>query len=174
MSDSGSVPLQATAGVNSRAGSLVAGCGSWGLGVAARARGTSRGSAPGADAGGARAARHGQRRAGSTRWAKDDEHTEPKDCRHYAAAVRFVHTDAGWAAGINPTYRFTFDGYRDLPWGEDRIKGMKRIEKNLAVRGLMQFWAEYLARPSELGGQRSGTPVRRCGCSLRAHQGGMV
>ena len=88
--------------------------------------------------------------------------------------MRFVHTDAGWAAGINPTYRFTFDGYRDLPWGEDRIKGMKRIEKNLAVRGLMQFWAEYLARPSELGGQRSGTPVRRCGCSLRAHQGGMV
>ena len=85
------------------------------------------------------------------RYYKDDQHTEPKDCRHYAAAVRFVHTDAGWAAEINPTYHFTFDGHRDLPWGEDRIKGMKRIEKNLAVRGLMQFWAEYLARPSELG-----------------------
>ena len=85
------------------------------------------------------------------RYYKDDQHTEPKDCRHYAAAVRFVHTDAGWAAEINPTYHFTFDGYRDLPWGEDRIKGMKRIEKNLAVRGLTQFWAEYLARPSELG-----------------------
>ena len=82
---------------------------------------------------------------------KDDERTEPKDCRHYAAAVRFVYTDAGWAAEINPTYHFTFDGHRDLPWGEDRIKGMKKIEKNLAVRGLMQFWAEYLARPSELG-----------------------
>lgn len=84
------------------------------------------------------------------RYYKGDERTEPKDCRHYAAAVRFVHTDAGWAAEINPTYHFTFDGHRDLPWGEDRVKGMKRIEKNPAVRGLMQFWAEYLARPSEL------------------------
>lgn len=85
------------------------------------------------------------------RYYKDDEHTEPKDCRHYATKVRFVHTDMGWAAEINPTYHFTFDGHRDLPWGPDRVKGMKRIEKNSAVRGLMRFWAEYLARPPELG-----------------------
>ena len=85
------------------------------------------------------------------RYYKDDECTEPKDCRHYAAAVRFVQTDVGWAAEINPTYHFTFDGHRDLPWGQDRVKGMKKIEKNPAVRGLVQFWAEYLARPSELG-----------------------
>ena len=85
------------------------------------------------------------------RYYKNDEHIEPMDCRHYAAAVRFVHTDVGWAAEINPTYHFTFDGHRDLPWGQDRVKGMKKIEKNLAVRGLTQFWAEYLARPPELG-----------------------
>lgn len=85
------------------------------------------------------------------RYYKDDERTEPKDCRHYAAAVRFVHTDVGWAAEINPTYHFTFDGRRDLPWGQDRVKGMKKIEKNAAVRGLMQFWSEYLARPSAFG-----------------------
>ena len=85
------------------------------------------------------------------RYYKDSERTEPKDCRHYAAAVRFIHTDMGWVAEINPTYHFTFDGHRDLPWGQDRVKGMKKIEKNPAVRGLIQFWAEYLARPSELG-----------------------
>ena len=85
------------------------------------------------------------------RYYKDDESTEPKDCRHYAAAVRFVQTDVGWAAEINPTYHFTFDGYRDLPWGQDRVKGMKKLEKNPAVRGLVQFWADYLARPIELG-----------------------
>ena len=85
------------------------------------------------------------------RYYKDDECTEPQDCRHYAASLRFVHTDVGWAAEINLTYHFTFDGYRDLPWGEDRVKGMKRLEKNAAVRGLVQFWAEYLARPLELG-----------------------
>lgn len=85
------------------------------------------------------------------RYFKDDELTEPKDCRHYAAAIRFVLTDEGWVAEINPTYHFTFDGRRELPWGEDRVKGMKKIEKNPAVRGLVQFWAEYLARPPELG-----------------------
>ena len=85
------------------------------------------------------------------RYYKAGDHIEPKDCRHYAAGVRFVHTDVGWAAEINPTYPFTFDGHRDLPWGPDRVKGMKRIEKNAAVRGLMQFWAEYLSRPPELG-----------------------
>ncbi|WP_419933094.1 DUF4365 domain-containing protein [Candidatus Poriferisodalis sp.] len=89
------------------------------------------------------------------RYFKDDKETEPKDCRHYAAAVRFVDTDVGWAAEINPTYHFTFDGQRDLPWGEDRVKGMKKIEKNAAVRGLTGFWGEYLGRPPELGeGQR--------------------
>ena len=85
------------------------------------------------------------------RYFKDDEGTEPKDCRHYAAAVRFVDTDVGWAAEINPTYHFTFDGRRDLPWGEDRVKGMKKIEKNPAVRGLTKYWAEYLGRPLQLG-----------------------
>ena len=85
------------------------------------------------------------------RYFKDDERIEPKDCRHYAAAVRFVRTDEGWVVEINPTYHFTFDRYRDLPWGDDRVKGMKKIEKNPAVRGLVQFWAEYLARPPELG-----------------------
>jgi len=87
------------------------------------------------------------------RYFKDAEGTEPKDCRHYAAAIRFSQSDEGWVAEINPTYHFTSDGYRDLPWGDDRVKGMKRIERNPAVRGLVQFWAEYLARPPELGGR---------------------
>lgn len=85
------------------------------------------------------------------RYYEDDEHTQPKDCRHYAAALRFVHTDEGWAVEISPTYYFTFDGYRELPWGEDRLKGMKKIERNYAVRNLVRFWAEFLARPPELG-----------------------
>ena len=85
------------------------------------------------------------------RYFKDEEETETKDFRHYAAGIRFVCTDQGWAAEINPTYHFTFDGKRDLPWGADRLKGMKKLEKNPAVRGLVKFWAEYLARPPELG-----------------------
>lgn len=82
---------------------------------------------------------------------KDTGRTEIKDYRHYAADVRFVCTDEGWAAEVNPTYHFTFDGKRDLPWGADRLKGIKRLEKNQAVRSTVQFWADYLARPAQLG-----------------------
>lgn len=89
---------------------------------------------------------------------KDDEETEVKDCRHHAAEIRFVRTDAGWAAQINPTYHYTFDGDRDLPWGPERLKGMKRLERNSAVRGLLRFWAGYLARPAQLG--QSHQPLR--------------
>lgn len=82
---------------------------------------------------------------------RDTEQTETKDFRHYAAGIRFIGTDDGWVAEINPTYYFTFDGKRELPWGADRLKGIKRFEKNAAVRGLVRFWAEYLSRPQELG-----------------------
>ncbi|MXW74580.1 MAG: DUF4365 domain-containing protein [Acidimicrobiaceae bacterium] len=85
------------------------------------------------------------------RYFKDKQRTETKDFRHYAAEIRFVQTDEGWVAEVNPTYHFTFDGKRDVPWGDDRLKGMKKLEKNAAVRGLVKFWAEYLARPPELG-----------------------
>jgi len=88
------------------------------------------------------------------RYYKDIEGTQPKDCRQYAASLRFVQTDEGWAMEINPTYHFTFDGRRELPWGEDRVKGMKKIEKNLAVRGLVLFWADYLTRHPAFGDPR--------------------
>ena len=82
---------------------------------------------------------------------KEDDQKEVKHYRHYAADVRFVRIDDGWVAEINPTYHFTFDGKRDLPWGAERLKGIKKLERNPAVRGLVRFWAEFLARPPELG-----------------------
>jgi len=88
------------------------------------------------------------------RYYKDVEGTQPKDCRQYAAGLRFVQTDEGWAVESNPTYYFTFDGYRELHWGDDRVKGMKKIEKNLAVRGLVLFWADFLTRHPALGDPR--------------------
>ncbi len=74
------------------------------------------------------------------------------DFRHFAATINFVPTLDGWAAQIVPTYHFTSDGHRDLPWGADRVKGMKRLEKNSAVSSLVRFWADYLARPDQLVG----------------------
>jgi hypothetical protein len=76
---------------------------------------------------------------------------EIAEYRHYAVGISFVKTDEGWAAQLTPTYHYTFDGHRELPWAADRLSGMKQLERNPAVSGLVRFWARYLGRPSSLG-----------------------
>lgn len=76
---------------------------------------------------------------------------EIAEYRHYAVGISFVRTDEGWAAQLTPTYHHTFDGHRELPWAADRLSGMKQLERNPAVSGLVRFWARYLGRPSSLG-----------------------
>jgi hypothetical protein len=76
---------------------------------------------------------------------------EIAEYRHFAAGISFVKTDEGWAAQLTPTYHYTFDGFRELPWAADRLSGMKQLERNSAVSGLVRFWAGYLGRPSSLG-----------------------
>jgi hypothetical protein len=77
--------------------------------------------------------------------------TEIAEYRHYAAGISFVKTDEGWAAQLTPTYHYTFDGHRELPWAADRLSGIKQRERNPAVAALVRFWARYLGRPSSLG-----------------------
>jgi hypothetical protein len=76
---------------------------------------------------------------------------EIAEYRHYAAGISFVKTDEGWAAQLTPTYHYTFDGHRELPWAADRLSGIKQRERNQAVAALVRFWARYLGRPSSLG-----------------------
>ena len=76
---------------------------------------------------------------------------EIAEYRHYAVGISFVRTDEGWAAQLTPTYHYTFDGHRELPWAADRLSGMKQLERNPAVSGLVRVWARYLGRPSSLG-----------------------
>ncbi len=76
---------------------------------------------------------------------------EIAEYRHYAVGISFVRTDEGWAAQLTPTSHYTFDGHRELPWAADRLSGMKQLERNPAVSGLVRFWARYLGRPSSLG-----------------------
>ena len=76
---------------------------------------------------------------------------EIAEYRHYAVGISFVRTDEGWAAQLTPTYHYTFDGHRELPWAADRLSGMKQLERNPAVSGLVRFWAGYFGRPSSLG-----------------------
>jgi len=72
--------------------------------------------------------------------------------RHHALEFQFVRHDEAWYLALRPTYHFTFDGWREVPWAPDLAAEMKRRERNAAVRGLVRFWATYLrARPTLFG-----------------------
>ncbi len=55
-----------------------------------------------------------------------------------------------WYLEITPTYHFTWNG-RDLDsFHEERLAGIKRLERNPAVLALVLMWATYLSRPDDL------------------------
>jgi hypothetical protein len=80
--------------------------------------------------------------------------------RHHALDHQFVRFDKAWYLELNPTYHFTSDGYRDLPWGSELVKEMKRREKNSAVRQLVGMWANYLVGTDNFFSSRDDLPIR--------------
>lgn len=83
------------------------------------------------------------------RYTDRDDQQKVRHYRHYALKANFVRRDGQWFAELEPTYHYTFDGYREVPWANELRKGIKKLEKNEAVRRLVEFWAAYLApRPS--------------------------
>jgi hypothetical protein len=80
--------------------------------------------------------------------------------RHHALDHQFVRLDGVWFLELNPTYHFTADGYRDLPWGADLVKGMKRREKNSAVRALVGLWAGQIQGRHDLFTNEGEAPLR--------------
>ena len=79
----------------------------------------------------------GKSKRGRTVFNSYPDHRDPdsvKNFRHHALDHQFVRFDEAWYLELNPTYHYTTDGYRDLPWGSELVKEMKRREKNSAVR----------------------------------------
>lgn len=70
--------------------------------------------------------------------------------RHSAFEGQFRHFDGIWYLEITPTYYFTWDGQRRDRWHEDRLKGIKRLERNPGVFGQLMMWADYLSRPGDM------------------------
>jgi len=70
--------------------------------------------------------------------------------RHSAFEGQFKLFDGAWYLEITPTYYFTRDGRFLDPWYEERLKGIKRLERHPAVFGQVIMWADYLSRPSDL------------------------
>lgn len=75
-------------------------------------------------------------------------------CKHWAFGARFRRFDGSWYLEINPTYHYTFDGYRDWRFAADYLATQKRLDNNDAVRGQVQMWAAYLRGGDDLFSDR--------------------
>jgi hypothetical protein len=70
--------------------------------------------------------------------------------RHSAFKGQFRLVDGVWHLEITPTYYFTWNGSRLDRWYEERLKGIKILERHPAVFGQLIMWADYLSRPGDM------------------------
>jgi hypothetical protein len=71
-------------------------------------------------------------------------------CKHWGFRSHFRRYGGRWYLEIEPTYHYTFDGYRKSRYVGDYLANAKRQEHNDAVRQLVQMWARYLRGPNDL------------------------
>ncbi len=69
----------------------------------------------------------------------------PTYYRHAAFNSNFVAYDARWYCVISPGYVFTSDGESALKKDDHLRSGIKRLERNSAVRGQLYMWRQVLA-----------------------------
>jgi hypothetical protein len=66
--------------------------------------------------------------------------------RHHAADLRFVCFDRDWFCEVLPTYHYTSDGRQDSRLESDALSGIKAMERNEAVRRLIELWSYHLRK----------------------------
>lgn len=76
---------------------------------------------------------------------RDDEN-KVRYCRHHAAFLNFRVWGGTWHLEINPTYHFTRDGERESLYSSEYLAKIKRLERNAAVKGQVEHWAQFLAQ----------------------------
>lgn len=74
------------------------------------------------------------------------ENQNPSYYRHSAFQGRFLRFDGQFWLEITPTYQFTWDGVHRYRFSEDRLKGIKKFEKNAALLGQVVMWADFLSK----------------------------
>ncbi|MDE3111517.1 MAG: DUF4365 domain-containing protein [Chloroflexota bacterium] len=82
------------------------------------------------------------------RWTYEDQ--EYVRLRHLAMVAAFRRSGERWFIEITPSYLYTRDGRTVDGRQADLLSGIKRLERQPAVRAHVQLWAAYLARPGEL------------------------
>jgi hypothetical protein len=81
---------------------------------------------------------------------RDKETKQVRFCRHLAFEGYFRRLDPDWYLEVTPTYRFTRDGRLPDRFAEDRLKGIKRLERHRAVLGQLLTWIDVLTKPGDL------------------------
>jgi hypothetical protein len=70
--------------------------------------------------------------------------------RHYAFVGRFLFQANRWYLEITPTYRFTSNGYDLDKYSSERLKGIKRLDRNPAVLAQLLLWVHVLTKRNDL------------------------
>ena len=70
--------------------------------------------------------------------------------RHVGFERRFEELDGRWYLRINPTYHYTSDGREPDPFREERLAGIKQIERNKAVAGSVVMFGALLRDEASL------------------------
>jgi len=70
--------------------------------------------------------------------------------RHSAFIGKFHLYNDKYYLEISPTYYFTHDGYRVSRYFEERLSGIKRLEKNPNVFAQLLMWAWFLSNPGDM------------------------
>jgi hypothetical protein len=89
---------------------------------------------------------------------KNDKPGEIYYCKHFAFQTQFYTFNGKWYVSLKPDWFFSRDGYHRWFYGADRIKYLKKKEKNRAVFNHLRFIAYFLAhdKPSDLFTERQG------------------
>lgn len=81
---------------------------------------------------------------------RDKETKQVRFCRHLAFEGQFRRFGSDWYLEVTPTYVFTRDGRLPDRFAEDRLKGIKRLERHRAVLGQLLTWIDVLTQSGDL------------------------
>lgn len=80
---------------------------------------------------------------------RKDEEDRVAYVRHHAFHPKFERIGQDWFLVVEPTYFFTYDGFRWHQRPEGLLSGKKRKEKNSAIWGQVLMWQHLLCRSDE-------------------------
>lgn len=80
---------------------------------------------------------------------RTDEPDRVAYVRHHAFHPKFERIGEKWFLVVDPTYVFTYDGYRWHQRAEALLSGKKRLERNSAFWGQVWMWQHLLCRADD-------------------------